>query len=185
MIYLLLSFLKNVLLTLRYVTFKITPMNCFPFQSRRYFFIRLSARQSLHNTIPSIHVYLILLFLELYYFCHLLILRITPLSVFSVTSSCREIRRHWDTFVSNPSLYCLPVDFILLVCIFFLRRLVHELHKFVALILRLPISRKTVMGQITISEFIPARSVDSWSCHVERDLSYYSSYCISCHFVQS
>ena len=30
--------------------------------------------------------------------------------------------------------YCLPVDFILLVCIFFLRQLAHKLHKSVALV---------------------------------------------------
>ena len=111
MSYLVLSFLKNTILTLRYTVFKTIALLS---RQDAIFFTRLIDRQFLYITLPSVYVYLTLLLIELYHFYHLLIFRIIPLAALPVTSSCHSVRRHWDTFVSNLSHCCLPIDFILL-----------------------------------------------------------------------
>ena len=105
MSYLLLSFLENVFLTLRYVTFKYTTLNCIPFSRQDAIFPHSSVWSSIslyyysvdpcvsHTALSRIVSFSSSNDLS----CHLLLL------YFLVTSSCRCVRRHWDTFVSNPS----------------------------------------------------------------------------------
>ena len=138
------------------------------FPSRRYLSTHASDLQFRYITLSSVHVYLILLILELYHFYHLLIFRIISLAVFPMNSSYRSLRHHWDTFVSSLSNYCLPVDFILLLCIFFLRRFRPRASQISSSASPSLSVSKSSSGTDQNLRPIPTRSMDSWSCRDER-----------------